>query len=236
VLHDSELVDVSLPVSPLRNSRGEVIGASKIARDVTERRREEERRRLLVNELNHRVKNTLATVQSLAAQTFRSKGDSASYRHFESRLVALARAHDLLTQESWEGADIRSILLGSIGAVCAEPNRRFNISGPSFLLRPKLALGLSMALHELATNAAKYGALSVDDGKVDVNWKIDRQEDRDMLELHWSESGGPVVAMPSKRGFGSRLLERALARELGARAKLEFRNEGVAFSMETPLL
>lgn len=236
VKKDGSLMDISLTVSPLRNSRGEVIGASKIARDVTERRREEERRRLLVNELNHRVKNTLATVQSLAAQTFRSKGDSASYRHFENRLVALARAHDLLTQESWEGADIRSILLGSISAVCAEPNRRFNISGPSFRLRPKLALGLSMALHELATNAAKYGALSVDDGKVDVSWKIERQDAGDVLELHWSESGGPVVETPSQTGFGSRLLERALARELGARAKLEFRSEGVAFSMETPLL
>lgn len=233
---DGTLLDISLTVSPLRNAKGEVIGASKIARDVTEKRREEERRNLLVNELNHRVKNTLATVQSLAAQTFRGERDSAALRRFENRLVALARAHDLLTHESWEGADIRELLLGSIGAVCVEPGKRFEISGPSFRLRPKLALGLSMAFHELATNAAKYGALSNETGKIHVDWTIRTTGDQGQLNLQWHETGGPAVEAPREKGFGSRLLERALARELGARAELCFPVAGVKFSIVTPLV
>ncbi|MEF0942867.1 PAS domain S-box protein [Rhizobium sp. BR 362] len=232
---DGTLLDISLTISPLRNAKGEIVGASKIARDVTERRREEQRRKLLVNELNHRVKNTLATVQSLASQTFRGEGESASLQRFENRLVALARAHDLLTRESWEGADIRELLLGSIGAVCVEPSKRFDISGPSFRLRPKLALGLSMAFHELATNAAKYGALSSEEGKIHVRWNTVATDNQNLLQLRWYETGGPAVKSPREKGFGSRLLERALARELGAKAELSFPEAGVTFSIVTPL-
>lgn len=228
---DGSLIDVSLTVSPLKDARGRVVGASKIARDVTERRRNEERRQLLVNELNHRVKNTLATVQSLAAQTFRVENDATALRRFEGRLVALARAHDLLTRESWEGADLRELLREAVSPICVEPEQRVELSGPPFRLRPKLALALSMAFHELCTNAAKYGALTTDEGRIKIHWDIG-----DHVHIRWQELGGPRVEAPTRRGFGSRLLERALSREVGGTVHLAFEPAGVIFEVEAPLI
>ncbi|WP_085027781.1 PAS domain-containing sensor histidine kinase [Ensifer aridi] len=230
VRKDGSLVDISLTVSPLKDGRGRVVGASKIARDVTERRLSEERRQLLVNELNHRVKNTLATVQSLAAQTFRGEGEAVALRRFESRIIALARAHDLLTRESWEGADLHALLRDTIAPMCAEPQQRLELSGPPFRLRPKLALALSMAFHELCTNAAKYGALTTSEGKININWHIG-----DHLRIRWQETGGPRVEPPTSRGFGSRLLERALTREVGGKVNLSFAPTGVIFEVEASL-
>lgn len=232
---DGSLIDVSLTVSPLKDGRGQIIGASKIARDITEKRQEERRHLLLINELNHRVKNTLATVQSLASQTFRSERDSHAFRQFENRLVALARAHDLLTQESWQGADLLEILNRALQAVCPDRERQLEVSGPPCRLNPKLALSLSMAFHELATNATKYGALSVDAGKVAVDWNIEGDGDDEWLHLTWRELHGPSVTAPEKRGFGSRLLEQALARELNAQVLLSFSESGVIFSLTAPL-
>nr|WP_298101112.1 PAS domain S-box protein [uncultured Shinella sp.] len=231
---DGRLIDVSLTVSPLKNSKGEITGASKIARDITEKRREERRRLLLINELNHRVKNTLATVQSLASQTFRGERENQAVKHFETRLVALARTHDLLTRESWEGADIHEILRQTLHAVCADPEGSLQISGPYCLLKPKLALSLSIAIHELATNAAKHGALSVDAGVIAVRWSIEGANTR-RLRLAWEESGGPPVSTPQQRGFGTRLLEQGLARELDAQVALSFPPSGVVFSLNAPL-
>jgi PAS domain S-box-containing protein len=233
VRKDGTTLDISLTVSPLKDSNGRVIGASKIARDITERRRQEERRRLLTNELNHRVKNTLATVQSIAAQTFR--GEDAPVLQFQMRLIALARAHDVLTRENWEGANLDELVDRTITAIYAEPQRRFYISGPSLRLRPKAALSLSMALHELCTNAAKYGALSNDVGRVTIAWRIDDTGDHSRLRLTWREHGGPAVETPGRKGFGSRLLERALARELRARVKLLFPPDGVVCEIDSPL-
>ncbi|HWK46965.1 MAG TPA: PAS domain S-box protein [Stellaceae bacterium] len=231
---DGSLLDISLTVSPLKNAEGKIVGASKIARDITERRRQEERRQLLVNELNHRVKNTLATVQSIAAQTFR--GDhGASLQQFESRLVALSRAHDALTRESWEGAELQELVEGTIAPICAEPAERFEITGPPLLLRPKVALSLSMALHELCTNAAKYGALVNGAGRIKITWQVTSSNPEPRLHLRWEETGGPRVETPSRRGFGTRLIERALARELGAQVKLLFPPSGVICEIEAPL-
>ncbi|KQV40002.1 MULTISPECIES: HWE histidine kinase domain-containing protein [unclassified Rhizobium] len=232
---DGSQIDVSLTVSPLKNSKGQIVGASKIARDITERRQEERPWQLLINELNHRVENTLATVQSLASQTFRGERDSQTFERFESRLVALARAHDLLTQESWEGADIGAILNRSFQAVCPEPEARLQASGPPCRLKPKLALSQSMAFHELGTNAVKHGALSTDSGKIAVHRNLGGSERDRRLSLTWGELGGPAVATPEKRGFGSRLLEQALARELDAQAALSFTTLGIVFTLDAPL-
>lgn len=232
---DGNLIDVSLTVSPLKDGKGQIIGASKIARDITEKRQEERRHLLLINELNHRVKNTLATVQSLASQTFRGERDSHAFRQFENRLVALARAHDLLTQESWQGADLHEILTRSLQAVCLDPGRQLEVSGPPCRLNPKLALSLSMAFHELGANATKHGALSVDGGKVAVHWSIDGSGEGKTLHLTWRELHGPSVTAAEKRGFGSRLLEQALARELNAQVLLSFPESGVNFSLTAPL-
>jgi PAS domain S-box-containing protein len=218
---DGSLIDISLTVSPLKDARGRVVGASKIARDVSESRRNEERRQLLVNELNHRVKNTLATVQSLAAQTFRGENESGALKRFERRLVALAKAHDLLTRESWEGADLQELLQEVINAICVEP-QRVHASGPPLRLRPKWALALSMAFHELCTNAAKYGALTTDEGRIKIDWLVGERE----RERH----------LRTRKGFGSRLIERGLARELGGMVNLSFAPEGVIFTIEAPLI
>ena len=188
---DGSLLDVSLTVSPLKDARGKVIGASKIARDITEKRRNEERRQLLVNELNHRVKNTLATVQSLAAQTFRGETHTPIFRQFESRLVALSRAHDVLTREDWEGVYLQELIAETVAPICVQPDQRFRISGPSLRLRPKLALSLSMAFHELCTNAAKYGALANETGRIEIGWEIQEADPERCLQLRWEETGWP---------------------------------------------
>jgi PAS domain S-box-containing protein len=232
---DGGLLDVSLTVSPLMDNSGRVIGASKIARDVTEKRRHEERRQLLINELNHRVKNTLATVQSLAAQTFRGENRIPAFRHFEGRLIALSRAHDVLTDENWEGADLHQLIRRTIAPICVEPERRFAISGPAVRVTPKVALSLAMAFHELCTNAAKYGALSNDRGQVKLDWEVDILSVR-RLRVRWEEIGGPEVEAPRRQGFGSRLLERALCLDLGGQVELSFASGGVVCLIETPLI
>ena len=232
---DGSLLDVSLTVSPLKDTRGKVIGASKIARDITEKRRNEERRQLLVNELNHRVKNTLATVQSLAAQTFRGETHTPLFRQFESRLVALSRAHDVLTREDWEGVYLRDLIAETIAPICIHPEQRFRISGPSLRLRPKLALSLSMAFHELCTNAAKYGALANETGRIEIGWEVHEADPERCLHLRWQETGGPKVEAPRQKGFGSRLLERALHREFDAQVTLSFAASGLVCEIHVPL-
>ncbi|HEY1940663.1 MAG TPA: PAS domain S-box protein [Roseiarcus sp.] len=230
---DGTLVDISLTVSPLKDASGKVVGASKIARDITERRRQEERRQLLVNELNHRVKNTLATVQSIASQAFRNEGHDTNFSQFERRLVALSTAHDVLTRENWEGADLKELVTRTLSPLCPQAER-VDASGPWIRVRPKLALSLSMALHELATNAAKYGSLSNQQGRIKIEWRMFETESEGRFGLRWEEMGGPPVEAPKRKGFGSRLLERALSSELDATVRLAFPPTGVVYEIEAP--
>ncbi|OAS25836.1 sensor histidine kinase [Methylobacterium platani] len=210
-----------------------------IHQEVTERKRAEEHLRLLVHELNHRVKNTLATVQSIAMQSLRGldgAAAAAAKAAFEARLIALARVHDVLTRESWEGAELAEVvkdalapLEGPRGGTDAPP--RFVVDGPALRLPPRIALSIAMALHELATNAVKYGALSVPAGQVLLSWST--AEGR--LTLRWQERGGPLVVPPTRTGFGSRLIERSLARELDGTVSLSFPPEGVVCTIVAPL-
>lgn len=201
---------------------------------VLERKRTEAHQRLLVNELNHRVKNTLAIVQSIATQTFKGKNtDEAARNAFESRLAALAAAHDLLTAENWEAAPLRQVV-EEAGLGCGVPGDRISVTGPDLRLQPKTAVSIAMALHELCTNAVKYGALSTPSGRVDIAWEIVAGEPG-RLRLSWKEKGGPPVAAPARRGFGSRLIERGLASELGGSAELHFLPSGVHFALDAPL-
>jgi two-component sensor histidine kinase len=217
---------------PVRNSQGEVSGIFVEGQDVTERLRGEQHLRLVVNELNHRVKNTLAMIQAVAAQTFRSSEDLPQAKaSFSARIMALARANDLLTGENWEGASLIDIIAGvSVAHAGNEPDR-FSARGPVVRLSPKAALSLSMAMHELATNAVKYGALSNETGRVDVAWRVTSGR----LRIEWRESGGPPVKEPVRRGFGSRLVERGLAGELGGSAELHFNPEGLLCIIDAPL-
>ncbi|MBF9235289.1 PAS domain S-box protein [Microvirga sp. BT350] len=232
---DGSPVWVSLTVSPLKDPQGNVIGASRIGRDITERRRGEEHRRILIGELNHRVKNTLAKVQAIASQTLRNAASVEEARmSFETRLIALAKAHDLLTRESWESADLTDIVRDALELYAGA--NRFRIDGPVVRLGPEPALAIAMALHELSTNAAKYGALSRDDGCIDIVWRLKGDADGRRLSLRWAERGGPPVVPPQRKGFGSRLLERALAQELGGEVRVVYEPTGVICMIEAFLL
>jgi two-component sensor histidine kinase/integral membrane sensor domain MASE1 len=205
-------------------------------RELAERRRAEEHQRLLINELNHRVKNTLATVQSIAAQTARSVQDPAEANDaFLARLMALSRAHDVLTRQSWEGADLAAVVQGAITPFDGTGGERFRLSGPSVWLEPQMALALAMALHELGTNASKYGALSAATGRVEVDWSLRPAKPDALLTLTWRETGGPKVERPTRKGFGSRLLERGLPHELGGTVDLDYRPGGLVCTIEARL-
>jgi PAS domain S-box-containing protein len=224
---DRTPVDVSLTASPIRGPNGRIVGGSKIARDISERKRYEGHREWLMNELNHRVKNTLATVQSLAMQTLRNATTLAEGRAaFEARLLALAKAHDVLTREHWEGAGLDKVVADAIAAYAGDVHEsRFQIAGPEVRLQPKAALALSMALHELATNAVKYGALSNGVGSVGISWRL-TPGDPQRFQLSWVESGGPPVDVPRRRGFGSRLIEQGLSQDLAGEVLLDFDRSG----------
>jgi PAS domain S-box-containing protein len=210
---------------------GRPLGLHAIARDVTDRRRAEARQRLLVNELNHRVKNTLALVQGLALQSFKDDREMPEARSaFQHRLAALAAAHDLLTRESWEGATLDELVRETLGLYNGG-ERRISWSGPPVRLNPKAAVSLVMALHELCTNAAKYGALSRPAGRVRIDWSLDH----DRLAIEWRERGGPPVTPPARRGFGFRMIERALAADLSGGARLDFDPGGLICRIDASL-
>ena len=218
--------------APLRDPSGRVVGLIGSSVDITERRRSEEHRDLLVNELNHRVKNTLAVVQGLARQTFRgSDKNNVIWDAFESRLIALSRAHNLLTDANWTTANLREIVLDQVAL--GQPGDRIVIEGPSAELDPSAAVSIALALHELRTNATKYGALSNDTGKVVVSWVLEQKGH--WLKLRWEEQGGPPVVAPERNGFGSRLIERALARELGGKVEIDYRASGVVCEINAPV-
>lgn len=199
-------------------------------RELARRRKVEEQQTLLINELNHRVKNTLATVQSIVAQASRSGGSPQVRQAIEGRLLALAGAHDLLTRRNWAGADLKDLAQRAL-APFAMGRDRLHVDGPPVMLAPQKALAIAMALHELATNAVKYGALSVPKGRVQIAWNVDH----DRLRLTWVESQGPAVTSPPTRGFGSRLLVRGLAADLQGKVELEFEPSGVRCRIEASL-
>lgn len=199
--------------------------------EIQQRRRIEDQQRLLINELNHRVKNTLATVQSIVAQTSRADRTSDQVRTaIEARLLALSAAHDLLTRHNWEGADLVDVVRRAMAPFSPTSSSRIRVSGPPIALNPQQSLAMSMALHELATNAAKYGALSVPEGWVSIDWTATAEA----FELVWQEAGGPAIVEPTHRGFGTRLLQRGLARDLGGDVELEFRPAGLRCLIKSP--
>jgi PAS domain S-box-containing protein len=212
---------------------GEFQGYVGLAMDVTEARLGEERQRLLINELNHRVKNTLATIQSLARQTLREGVSMIDARErLTERLLALSTAHNVLTRENWESADVADIAREAVRPYDDPPGARITITGPRARLAPNVALAISMALHELATNAQKYGALSAGGGRVSLGWTLNPA--RDAIDLEWREAGGPRVSPPTSTGFGSRLLS-GLTGELGAPAAFDYAPAGLVCCLRAPV-
>lgn len=203
---------------------------------LAEREKSQRHQQLLINELNHRVKNTLAIVQSLAHQTLKGAEVSNSSREaLTARLVALAQAHDLLTTENWEGASLSSVLALAVGVHTSANDERVKMEGPDLKLAPKQALSIAMAMHELATNAAKYGSLSNDTGQIDIRWQVGQRQSEEWLTLCWQESGGPVVAPLAKTGFGMRLVQHGLAAELGGDVLMDFLPTGLICTVSSPV-
>ncbi|MFD2236556.1 sensor histidine kinase [Aureimonas populi] len=224
---------VDFVYQPIIDTDGTIAGVFVDGVDVTERKQSETHLRLMINELNHRVKNSLATVQAIASQTFRDpERFEASRLAFSARLVALAKAHDILTETSWSRADLRMVMERVVQPHHAEGDTRFRLEGPGVSLDPKTALALSMAIHELCTNAVKYGALSADGGTVDITWTIEEGRDSSRLRFRWQEKGGPAVAPPQRKGFGSRLIERSLASELDGEVLIRYEPAGVVCTID----
>jgi two-component sensor histidine kinase len=187
-----------------------------------------EHQRLLLNELNHRVKNTLSTVQSIALQTARqTEAPTAFVDAFEGRLLSLSKTHSALINEDWEGAELREVLESEL---LHYGEGRFVLEGPSVMLPPRAALALGLVIHELATNASKYGALSTPSGRVTVAWSVDASQEPPRLRLDWTERGGPRTAPPVRRGFGSRLIERSLVGELSGSVDIHYAEEGLSLT------
>jgi PAS domain S-box-containing protein len=220
-----------LHIEPLRDVSGAIVGLTCAAVDMTERKEGEAHLRLLMRELTHRSKNLLAVIQAMARQTARRVGTIDGFlEQFSARLQALARSHDLLVQEGWHGAALGDLVRSQLGHYLDRSDSQISqvsVEGPSVLLRPEAAQSLGLALHELATNAAKYGALSVPAGQVSIRWALQKSEDPPGLEINWVETGGPPVTVPEHHGFGRLVIERNLAGSLDAQVEMTFAAGGV---------
>jgi PAS domain S-box-containing protein len=211
-------------------------GMAGVIQDVTDRKHAEERQQLLIRELHHRVKNTLATVQAIVGSTARTATSIDDfYQGFVGRIVSLARTHNLLTEDIWQKADLQELVQTELGPYEDEARNRIVVEGPHIELPSEAAVPIGMAIHELTTNAAKHGALSTFGGQVEVRWWIDPDSTPPILHFTWTEYGGPRVAAPSRQGFGSRLLQRVLTTQLQAQVNMDFREDGLRFTMVMPI-
>ena len=203
-----------------------IVGAS---RDLTERKQGEQLQRLLLNELGHRIKNSLARVQAVVDQTLKSAEDLPSAREaLNRRICSMAQAHDLLTSKDWSDAPLAEVVVQAFD--CYDP-ARVELDGPAIDLSEKQTLAFSMALHELVTNATKYGALSCPEGRVSVRWTVSDGQ----LDFRWTESGGPTVTAPTQQGFGTRLLERIVVSDLGGEIELDYDSSGLRCTISAAL-
>lgn len=233
VAKDGRRVDISLTISPVRDRSGTIVGASKVARDISERKRSEDMQRLLFDELNHRVKNILATIQAIASQSLRRARNPEHFvTSFNDRVQALAQAHDLLVRSKMKGADVMELVREQV-AFGPLDRTRVSCSGPRVMLEARPAVQLALVLHELATNARKYGALSVPSGKLSIRWKLQTAAERQLL-LDWKETGVPDVSAPTSRGFGTTLIERSLEAN-GGQAIVRYGADGLVCQIRLPL-
>jgi two-component sensor histidine kinase len=225
------LIDVSLSISPIRNAQGKIIGASKIARDITDRKRSEAQIVTLAREAEHRTKNILTTVQAAVRFSHSNSPDDLKAR-IEGRIKALANVHTLFVQSRWRGAELRSLVTQELLPYRSDGETRVRIKGPDVMLEPNMAQTVAISMHELATNAAKYGALSAADGYVEIEWSCTRHG---RLSLRWTESGGPAVAPPIHRGFGTRVMEKLIGEQHRGQVRFDWRNQGLTCEIALPL-
>jgi PAS domain S-box-containing protein len=235
VRKDGRVIWISVRSSTVRDATGHFQYGVRVVQDITDRKESEERQKLLIDELNHRVKNTLATVQSLATQTARGADSPEAFRTaFEGRLIALSQAHDQLTRRHWKSADLQDIFAAATAAYLSRAREQFKFEGEPITVLPRVALTLALVVHELVTNAAKYGALSVPDGRIEIRWHVQGGA-IPILRIEWRERAGPPVRTPERRGFGTRFIEGSVASELQGSVKLDFEPAGLRCTMEIPL-
>ena len=227
---DGSLINISLTVSPVKNAEGKIVGASKIARDITDRKRNDEHVATLAREAEHRTKNILATVQA-TVNLSQSETSSDFKRAIEGRIQALANVHTLFVESRWKGAELSTLARQELAPYLHDNKVRAHINGRQLLLEPNPAQTIAIILHELATNAAKYGALSVIEGWVEVNWAVSN----DQLIFTWIEKGGPAVKEPTRQGFGTRVIERIIKYQHKGDLRLDWRAEGFACEVVLPM-
>jgi PAS domain S-box-containing protein len=228
----------SVLVSPVCDEKGEIVQHFVSFVDLTKHKHDQAHCKMLIDELNHRVKNTLSTVQSIVIQALRTPASPEVVREsVETRLLALSRSHDLLSSEHWEGAGLHDLVDNALEPFRVVEGRaeRFVVTGENVLLPPKTTLALAIALHELATNAVKYGAFSNEAGTILIGWKVERGPEGKRLNLRWEEHDGPPVVPPTRKGFGSWVIERGLAHELEGDVELSYSADGVVCAINVPL-
>jgi two-component system CheB/CheR fusion protein len=232
---DGSSVDILLTVSPVKNAHGAIIGASKIAHDISERKRADQNLAVVMHELSHRSKNLLAIIGAMAQQTARRSPSVENFlSQFGARVQGLAQSHDLLTQQNWTGALLESLVRQQLSPFTGDDAERLDLSGPPITVKPDAAQTIGLALHELGTNASKYGALSVADGKICLEWKIDPNNGEPRFQMWWREVGGPRAIAPTSSGFGRILIENVTAQKLQGISELEFAEAGVTWMLDAP--
>ena len=233
---DGGLINVSIAATRMTDEQGRVLGVAGIFRDITDQKRAEERQQLLVRELHHRVKNTLATVQAIAGSTARSVDTMDEFRaRFSDRLISMGRTHTLITENAWQGAGLRDLLRLELDPYDDGSGERIKLDGSHVYLPPDTALALGLGFHELTTNAAKHGALSALGGKVTVGWHTQLEGNGETLRLKWTETDGPPVSPPTRRGFGSQLLQRVLGTQVNGTVRIDHDPAGLRVEIELPL-
>ncbi len=237
IRRDGRMIWMGVRSSTVRDPTGKFLYGVRVVQDITERKEAEARQKLLIDELNHRVKNTLATVQSLAAQTARGTQSTEEFHQaFEGRLIALSHAHDQLTRQHWQSADFRDIVKGATGPHLSRPEEQLAIQGEAITVSPRMALAMALVLHEMTTNAAKYGALSAPEGRIEIGWRSSSGGPKSpLLHIEWRERNGPPVEAPAKPGFGSRFIQGSVTAELRGSVRMNFNPDGLHCTIDVPL-
>lgn len=233
---DGSIVWINLTVANQFSDDGQALYCIAVIEDITHRKAAEARQRLLLAELNHRVKNTLATIQSIANQSLRRAATPKDFvESFLGRIQSLSSAHNLLNQETWEGADLATLVQSQVTVGGAIDSDRVICHGPPVTLPPQIALNLALVLHELATNAMKHGALQREEGRITVEWSMLTEDGKRVLDITWVETGGPPTTAPRRSGFGTMLVERGLEQGLGAETRLDWSEQGLRANFKVPL-
>ncbi len=232
---DGEQIEIWVRGAPVRRPDGQTIGASLIVRDVTALKQREQHVHFLMRELTHRSKNLLAVIQAMARQSLTHLNSPEEFvKRFSERLSGLAGSHDLLSNVDWAGASLIDLIRSQLRHYEDHFDKKIHLKGPDLFLRPEAAQNIGIALHELSTNAAKYGALSVPNGNVSISWEMKFEKDVLRLYMMWEEKGGPSVSPPSRKGFGHVVMDRITGQALGGSSRADFRPEGVLWNLDVP--